>query len=325
MADLSTTYLGLKLRNPFVVAACGLTADAEGVRKAAEGGAGAVVLRSLFEEQLRADLSVVTDAGSHPEAATFLEEMGIQGGAGEYLKLIRDAKAVSGEVPVIASVNCVSGDLWVDFAEQIEASGADALELNISAFPSSATASSKELEDAAVAVVRNVSVRTRLPLAVKIGPYCTNPALLVERLAGAGAKAVVLFNRFYRFDFNLATMSLKSGPARSGTDEYHEGLRWVSNLYGAVGCELAGGTGIHSAETALKFIAAGASAVQVCSALYAGGWKALPALVSGMESRLDELKVSSVAALRGKLSRRSSAQMENYERLQYVKALTGIN
>ncbi len=326
MANLSTTYLGLQLENPLIVAASGLTASVDGVHKAVDAGAGAVVLKSLFEEQLRADLSEYVSAGdgAHPEAAAFMEEMGVHGGAGEYLDLIKNAKKIAGTVPIIASVNCLEGDLWVDFTEQIGLSGADALELNIAPFPNSVATSSKELEDAVVGVVRNVSVRTTLPIAVKIGPYYTNPAGLVDRLAGAGANAVVLFNRFYKFDFDLNAMDLKAGPLRSGDHEYHESLRWISNLYGAVGCELVGGTGIHSAETALKFIAGGATVVQVCSALYQGGWPVLGKIRAEMGTRLDALQLASTDALRGKLARRSGSQGERYERLQYIKALTGI-
>lgn len=327
MADLSTTYLGLDLGNPVIVAASGLSADAEAVQKAVEHGAGAVVLKSLFEEQLRSDMSEVgdLDMGAHPEAAAFLEEMGLYGGSNEYLETIRKAKAAAGAVPLIASVNCIKGELWVDFAEQIEAAGADALELNIAPFPASAGIESKEVEDSVVSIVRNVSVRTKLPIAVKLGQNYTNLFSLTERLSGAGAKAVVLFNRFYRFDFDLDNMNLKAGPFRSSRDEYHESLRWVSNLYGAVSCQLCGGTGIHSAETALKFIAGGAQTVQVCSMLYSGGWKVLSNLILDLSERMDALGLASLDQLRGKLARRSASQKDRYERLQYIKALTGLS
>ncbi len=326
MADLSTTYLGLKLNNPIIVAASGLTASVEGVKKAEAAGAGAVTLKSLFEEQLRAELGSAASSldGAHPEADAFLESMGVHGGAGEYLDLIRSSVAAV-KIPVIASVNCLEGELWVDFAEQIQAAGAAALELNIAVMPRSTALSSKELEDRTVAVVRNVSVRCSLPLVVKIGPYFTNPANLVERLSGAGASATVLFNRFYRLDIDLDEMKLTAGPMRSGEDEYHESLRWIASLYGAVSCELIGGTGAHSGETALKLIAAGATGVQVCSAIYRGGWAALSRMISDMSGRLDALGFASIALLRGKLARRSSVEGEGYERLQYVKALTGIS
>lgn len=323
MADLTTDYLGLSLRNPLVVAASGLVSSAEGVRKAAEAGAGAVVLKSLFEEQLRAEASSIDPNYAHPEAADFLEEMGIRGGAGEYLELIRAAKAAV-SIPVIASVNCVDGDLWVDFAEQVEAAGADALELNVAVQPRSSQESSKEIEDRTVAVVRDVSVRTSLPVAVKIGAAFTNPLALVERLAGAGAGAVVLFNRFHRVDVDLASLSAVSGPFKGGPDDYYESLRWIARLYGSAPCALVASGGVHSAETALKLVSAGAQAVQVCSAIYRGGWKALATMAEDLGRRLDGLGVASVASLRGRASRREGARGERWERLQYIKALTGI-
>ncbi|HCM27474.1 MAG TPA: hypothetical protein DIC34_13170 [Treponema sp.] len=325
MADLSIEYLGIKLKNPIIVAASGLVSTVDGVKKASEAGAGAIVLKSLFEEQLRAEMSEI-ELGDQTssEAAAFIEQMGIHGGAGDYLRLIRDAKSVSG-VPIIASVNCVEGDLWVDYAEQIESAGADALELNIGIMPRSPSETAKEIEDRIAAVVRNVSVRTSLPLAVKLGPYFTNPANLVERLAGAGAGAAVLFNRFYRLDVDLAASSLAAGPMRSGDDEYHESLRWIANMYGAVSCELVAGSGIHSAESVLKLISVGAAATQICSAIYRGGWNALSLIVQELPVRMDVLGIASISAFRGKLSRRSNSESGGYERLQYVKALTGIS
>ncbi len=328
MADLSCKYLGLTLKNPIIVAACGLTSTAEGVRRAAEAGAGAVVLKSLFEEQIRSDLSGIDEgAGNYPEAAQLLlDKMGVYGSAQEYMKLIQDARAAAGTVPLIASINCIKPELWVDFAQQVEAAGADALELNISFFPDSTKTASSELEDAAVNVVKKVSAKTKIPLAIKLGPYYTNPANLVDRLVKAGAKGVILFNRFYRLDFNLEKMALKAGPVKSSGNEYHESLRSIANLYGTVGGDLVGATGIHNAETAIKFIAAGATAVEVCSMLYGGeGWKALSVLIEEMSRRLDALKVGSIHDFRGKLSRRYTLDNNKYERFQYIKALTGIS
>lgn len=323
MATLSTTYMGLPLRNPLVVSSSNLTASKDRIRKALEAGAGAIVLKSLFEEQIRKELSAIPpeQLEANPEAQAMMDALTADWGSSEYLRLIKDAVALAGPVPVIASINCIHDDLWLDFAEQLEAAGARALELNIAPFPQSPKVSPKELEDLVVSIVRNVSVRTGLPLAVKLSPYFTNPFAIVERLAGAGARAVVLFNRLYRFDFNLEKREVVSGPARSGPQEYHESLRWVSNLYGVAGCELVGGTGIHSAETALKFIAAGAQTVQLCSVLNAHGWDVLGNMRDEMSAMLDSLGYASIDAFRGILSRRANPQSEQYERLQYLKAI----
>ncbi|HON14254.1 MAG TPA: dihydroorotate dehydrogenase-like protein [Treponema sp.] len=323
MANLSSTYMGLPVRNPLVVAASNLTAHRDNIQKAVDAGAGAIVLKSLFEEQIRKDLSAIPaeQLEANPEAQAMLDALTSGWGSSDYLRLIKDAVAVAGPVPIIASINCIRDDVWLDFAEQIERAGAKAIELNIAPFPGSPKMTAKDLEDLVVSIVRNVSVRTGLPLAVKLSPYFTNPFAIIERLAGAGAKSVVLFNRLYRFDFDLKKGAVVSGPVKSGPQEYHESLRWVSNLYGVVGCELVGGTGIHSAETALKFIAAGAQTVQLCSALNAGGWSVLGKIRDEMSALLDSLGYASVDAFRGTLSRRAHPQNEQYERVQYLKAI----
>ncbi|MFA6507424.1 MAG: dihydroorotate dehydrogenase-like protein [Treponemataceae bacterium] len=327
MADLSINYLGIELANPIVLAASGLSSTIEGVQKASDAGVGAIVLKSLFEEQLKAESDAVAESagiGAHPEAENFLAEMGVSGGAGEYLDLIKKAKKVS-RAPIIASVNCVSAGLWADFAEQIEASGADALELNIGIPPRDLDDDPREIENRVVSIVKNAADKTSLPLAVKLGSNFTNIANLVSRVADAGAKGVVLFNRFYRFDLDLDALALKAGPTRSDEDDYHEALGTVARLYGTVPCQLTAATGVHSGETALKMIAAGATTVQICSAVYRGGYPAITRMLQEMDLRLGRLNIASSAAFRGRLARRGSSDSVAYERLQYVKALTGIS
>jgi len=323
MAQLSSTYMGLPVRNPLVVSSSNLTAHKDSIQKAVDAGAGAIVLKSLFEEQILKDLAAIPaeQLEANPEAQAMMNAFASGWGSGEYLSLIKDAVAVAGSVPIIASINCIHDEVWLDFAEQLEGAGAKAIELNIAPFPQSPKTTAKEVEDLVVSIVRNVSVRTTLPIAVKLSPYFTNPFAIVERLAGAGAKAVVLFTRLYRFDFDLKNRAVIAGPAKSSHQEYYESLRWVSNFYGVVGCELAGGTGIHTAETALKFFAAGAQTVQLCSVLNAGGWQVLGKLRDEMSSLLDTLGYASVDAFRGSLSRRSNPGNEQYERLQYIKAI----
>lgn len=327
MADLSTTYLGIKLANPLVLAASGLSASVEGVKKASDAGAGAIVLKSLFEEQLKAESDYIAETSGidqHPEAASFLEQMGIDGGAGDYLELISKAKAAS-RAPIIASVNCVSSARWVEFSQQMQSAGADALELNVGILPKAPDENPRGIEDRVVAIVKAVADKTELPLSVKLGSSFTNVGNLVLRLADAGAKAVVLFNRFYRFDLDLDDLALKAGPTRSDEDDYHETLRSVARLYGAVPCQIGAATGVHSGETALKMIAAGAATVQICSAVYRSGYVALARMLEEMDKRLDRLGMASSSELRGRLARLGSSEGERYERLQYVKALTGIS
>ncbi len=325
MADMKTQYLGLSMKNPLVVAASSLTSTPAGVKKAADAGAGAVVLKSLFEEQLRADIQSIGKAAaeSHPEADAYLAEMGMHAGSGEYLRLIRDAKAAV-DIPVIASVNCIGGPWWTEFAEQVGASGADALELNIAFLSTSPDETASSLEDRVVQIVRTARAASGLPVSVKLGSQYTNLLNLAARLSSAGAGGLVLFNRFFRMDIDLSTLGLVAGPVHSGPEDYHESLRWISLLFGRVPCDLAAGTGVHDAPSALKMVLAGARAVQLCSVVYQKGFGVVREILTGMETWLDKRKASGLDDIRGKLSRFTSRSPADFERLQYIKALTGI-
>jgi len=300
-----------------------MTSTKEGARRAADAGAGAIVLKSLFEEQLRAELRSITGAAdSHPEAEAFLAGMGMNEGADEYLELIRDAKAES-DIPVIASVNCSGDSLWSDFASRIESAGADALELNLGMVPVDPTASAAAIEDRLVALVGAVSKSIRIPVCSKIGSSYTNVGNLAARLAKAGSRGLTLFNRFYRMDVDLDSMSLSAGPMRGSPEAYHESLRWISLLEGRVGAELCASGGVYDGSIALRLIAAGASSVQMCSAIYAKGYMAIASTLEEMDAWMDAHKVARVTDLKGRLARRNSASPELYGRLHYVKALTG--
>lgn len=326
MADLGTKYLGLPIKNPIVVAASGLTSTPLGVQKAYEAGAGAVVLKSLFEEQLRADIRSVGEnaAALHPEADAFLAEMGMHAGAGEYLALIKDAKERV-RIPVVASVNCVGGPWWTEFAEQIGASGADALELNIGLLSTSPDETAAGMEDRVVQIVRSVRAAAGIPVAVKLGSSYTNLLNLSKRLASAGCAGLVLFNRFFRMDIDLDTLGLAPGPLYSSPKDYHESLRWIGLLYGRVPCDLVAGTGVHDAGSALRLTLAGAHAVQVCSVIYKKGFGVVKEMLVDMEKWMNQRKVGSLEEIRGKLSRLSIQTPADYERLQYIKALTGVS
>ncbi|MCX7025093.1 MAG: dihydroorotate dehydrogenase-like protein [Spirochaetes bacterium] len=324
MSILETTYLGLSLRNPIILGSCGLSSTADGVRKAAAAGAGAVVLKSLFEEQLRAEFPAMDDAGAHPEAAAFLENMGLHTGAAGYLELVRTARREAG-IPVIASVNCAGGPWWAEFSRQLEAAGADAIELNVSVLPSGPGESSESIERRLLEIVAGVRAKTKLPLSVKLGTWFTNLGRVVAGVAGAGAAGVVLFNRWYKLDIDLDSMRLSSGPATGDDSDHHESLRWIALLFGRVPCEFAASGGVSTAEQALKLVAAGAHAVQVCSAVYKGGYGAITDIMEGMERRAKSLGLAGMDGLRGRLSRFMSDDPAAYDRLQYMKALTGIS
>lgn len=325
MADLTTCYLGLELKNPLVLAASGLTATPEGLKKAATAGAGAVVLKSLFEEQLRAELAEAEASldGAHPEAAEFLRRSGTEEGAREYLKLIGAAKAEG--LPVIASLNCVTGTSWGEFAGRVAEAGADALELNVGLMPASLDEPGSAIEEKLYAAVREARRATDLPLSVKLGSNWSSLANVARELGKLGATGLVLFNRFYRMDLDLSTMKLKAGAVRSSGDEYHESLRWIAILHDRVPCELAASTGVHDAEAALKLVAAGARTVQLCSVVYKRGLGVVGEIARSMGDRLDALGVKRLDDLRGRLDQWKSADPTAYLRLQYIQALTGIS
>lgn len=328
MAELSTWFMGLKLKNPLVVAASGLTSTPEGVEKAVQAGAGAVVLKSLFEEQILAELGSEEqglDLDAYPDAEAFISRTAWEEGTGKYLDLVQKAKEKAQDVPVFASINCVGTGKWANFAREIEKAGADALELNIAFMPFSTAASAKEIEEHILSTVKEVRLSTRLPIEVKLGQQYSSLPNLAKSIAREQANALVFFNRFYKFDIDISGMKLTSAPVTSSPDEYHESLRWISLLFQRAGIELSAATGIHSAQTALKFLLAGASTFQVCSGIYKNGWKFVSGMLDDLGALMDEQGFASVDAVRGKLSAHNAQKPEEYLRLQYIKALTGIN
>jgi len=328
MIDLTTTYMGLKLENPIVAAACGLTGTPEGVEKAVGAGAGAVVLKSLFEEQILAELGAEVqdiDLGANPEAEAFMSRTAWEEGTEAYLKLIGESKARAGNTPIFASINCVGAGNWASFTRRIEEAGADALELNIAYMPYSTTLNSHDIENRVLSTVKEVRLSTKLPIEVKLGSHYSSLPHLARSISREGANALVLFNRFYRFDIDIGSMKLIRAQPLSTSEEYHDSLRWTALLYQRAGIELAGATGIHDAETAAKFILAGAGTTQICSAIYKGGWKTIGKILDDLRTLAETQGFSSLDAMRGKLSAHNSSKPEEYMRLQYIKALTGIS
>ncbi len=272
MANLKTKYLGLELANPLILGSSGLSKSVDGVKRAAEAGAGAVVLKSLFEEEIRLDIRGTTDAFAgypHPEAAGYLDaDLAAHYGAETYLRLVEDAsKAV--DVPVIASVNCVTGTTWTTFAAQLEASGAAAIELNVYALPMDAGQTSEQVESVYLEAVGAVRKQVKIPVALKMVPYLTNLPRLALAAQQSGADGLILFNRFFHPDIDIHVEDLKGGLVLSRPDEYRMALRWLGMLYGRTRSDLCATTGIHDGETVVKMLLAGACAVQVVSAVYA--------------------------------------------------------
>jgi dihydroorotate dehydrogenase (fumarate) len=326
MADLSTKYMGLPLRNPLIVASCSLTNSVDGVRRCADAGAGAIVLKSLFEEQIRADAKDLEQhlwLYGHSEAFEYVSKLAMPLGPREYLKLVEEAKAKVA-IPVIASLNCISPRWWADYARQIGAAGADALELNISVMPSDPDRTSEEIEDLYLDILETLKASVEIPVAVKIGSHFTSVARLADQLSKGGASALVLFNRFYQIDIDIEKIEIRSGYRFSSPDEMNLPLRWIALLAGRLDCDLAASTGVHDGADVIRQLLAGATAVQVCSSLYLNGVEHIGSMLEDVESWMKRHGVETAGEIRGKLSQMQSDRPELYERLQYIKALVGI-
>ncbi len=327
MADISTTYMGMKIPSPVIVASSNMTRKLDNIKALEEYGAGAIVLKSLFEEQVQKEM-IENSSGEmgpswHTEAYEYIQKMGMELGPREHLSLIEEAKR-SVNIPIIASLNCVNLDIWKKYSRQLENAGADAIELNISFITDDLYEPEDKIENRYFEIVETVKNNVSVPVSVKIGPYFTSFGNFARELCRSGADSLVLFNRFYRFDINIEKMEITGGNPLSSRDETSIPLRWVSLLSGRIDCEIASTTGIHEAEDVVKHILAGAQVTQVCSVLFKKGKEYLKELNDGLKNWLDEKGYSTVDEVRGKLSFERSNTPEAYERLQYIKAIIGI-
>jgi dihydroorotate dehydrogenase (fumarate) len=327
MADLTTSYMGLRLKNPLLVASCSLSKNVDGVRRLADAGAGAVVLKSLFEEQIQKEIVEDLEKGVGPtwhyEAYDYVSKMGMELGPQDYLKLIEKAKKLV-PIPLIASLNCVSSNWWRDYARQIELSGADALELNVAYVTSDLSRSGSDIESSYYGVIDRVKQTVKIPVSVKIGPYFSSLAQVASELSRRGASALVLFNRYYQFDVDIEKKKIVAANPMSSPGEMHLALRWIAQLAGRLNCDLAATTGIHDGVSVLKQIMVGAKVAQVCSVLYDKGVGQIKKILDAVDKWLDKHGNPSIDSVRGTLSQKESEKPELYERLQYIKALVGI-
>ncbi len=326
MADLKTNFVGLLLDNPFIMGSCGLTGSVDGVKRAAEAGAGAIVLKSLFEEEIRLDCAGTQDAFAdypHPEAAGYFDaDIATHYGPEKFLRLVEDAsKGV--DVPVIASVNCVTGSAWTNFAEQVESAGAAAIELNIYVLPLDAGQTAQQVEDVYLDALRSVRQRVKVPVVVKVVPYITNLVRFALALQDAGANGLVLFNRFFHPDIDLQSEELRGGLTLSRPNDYREALRWIGVLHGRGRGDLCASTGVHDGETAARMLLAGTDAVQVVSAVYAHGRTVFGQMKAELSAWMDDKGYEQISDFRGKLSRFRLGDHQAFERAQYIKAFVG--
>lgn len=321
MANLNVSYLGLDLHSPIIVSSCSLTSDPAKVKEMQNAGAGAVVIKSLFEEQIRNEVEFLSSAGqSYPEMEDYLHAYVRSNSLGKYSGNIRNIKD-SVTIPVIASINCYSQGEWVEYAKEIEGAGADALELNLYEQVTKPSMTSSEIEDSYLKIVRDIVSELKIPVSVKIGRHFTAIPGFVSRLSSAGAKGVVIFNRFFTPDIDLDNFNLVPAALLSHDNEYSEVLRWTAILSSAVrNMDISATTGIHSAETAIKMILAGASSVQICSVIYRNGISAITGFNDSISGFMEKNNIENLKDVCGRLSYASIPEPEMYERVQFMKS-----
>jgi dihydroorotate dehydrogenase (fumarate) len=326
MTDLTTSYLGLTLKNPIVASASPLCEDLGTVRRMEDAGAAAVVMHSLFEEQLTLesnDLDHFMSNGteSFAEALTYFPDMTQYNlGPDGYLEHLRRVKKAVG-IPVLGSLNGVSTGGWIGYAKKIEEAGADGLELNVYYIPTSPEMTGAQVEQMYLDLVRDVRASVKIPVAVKLSPFFSAMAHMAHRLDQARADALVLFNRFYQPDFDLEKLEVVPNLRLSNSDELRLRLRWAAILYGRVRCDLAITGGIHTAEDVVKAMMAGAKVAMTTSALLMHGVEHLTTLRSGLVSWMEEHEYESVRQMQGSMSQKSVAEPAAFERANYMKVL----
>ena len=327
MLDLSTTYLGLKLKNPLVASASPMSKKVEQAQRLEEAGIAAIVMYSLFEEQiihesLELDHFLTRGADSSPEALNYLPDTGTYAlGPQKYIENLTALKKAV-KIPVIGSLNGVSKGGWVDYARHIQDAGADALELNLYYIPTDPALSASDVEDAQVELVAAVKANLpQVPLAVKLSPYYTSLPNFAKRLAEAGANGLVLFNRFYQPDFDLEALEVIPNLDLSTSADLRLPLRWVSILHGQVNADLALTSGVHTAQDALKAMMAGAKVAMMASNLLHNGTQAVPSMLNEMGWWMQTHEYESIQQMQGSMSRQSVAEPAAFERANYMRVL----
>jgi dihydroorotate dehydrogenase (fumarate) len=328
MAKLSTSYLGLNLTNPIIVASSRLTSQLDGLKKSEDAGAGAVVLKSIFEEQIEHDSNSMIDGmdeyAAHTDAYDFFNNSSKDFYIDRYLELVEQAKK-SLSIPVIASVNCLNSGSWLDYAHRFQEVGADALEMNLFIVPSNIKETSVEIEQKYINLIKSLKSRLNIPLALKMGTYFSGMANFMNKMDTIGLSGLVLFNRYYKTDIDIENMSLKAGKIISVKEESAIPLQWTALMSGELSCDICGNTGIYSGETIIKFLLAGAAAVQICSSVMTGGYDIIGKMKETLVNWMERKDYSSISDFKGMLCQENFENPEIWERSQYIKAICGIS
>lgn len=327
--DLSTSYLGLNLKNPIIAGSSGLTGNLDGILNLEKHGAAAVVLKSIFEEEILLEEQIQMKEAEKDsmiysglsETLDYLDLHLREENLGKFLQLIRDAKKEV-SIPVIASINCLSDEDWTHFTGKMEDAGADALELNM--FLNPADFKNKEFEKAYFRIVEKVLNSVNIPVSLKISKYFTRLGLSVKALSETGISGIVMFNRFYTPDIDIQRMELSTPHIYSSREEMFETLRWIAIMSERVTCNLAASTGVHTGEDLIKMLLAGASAIQVVSTLYKNGPEQIARMLDVLRDWMSEQEMYAIEQFRGKISRKYGADPAAFERMQFMKHFSEI-
>lgn len=319
MADLKTTFAGLTLKNPVIISSSGLTNSADKNVKLEAAGAGAIVLKSLFEEQIMLEADRLRNPSYYPEGSDYLAEYIRNHKLVEYLELIKESKKRC-TIPVIASINCYTNSEWVDFAKQIEEAGADALEVNILALQSDIQYIYGSFEQRHIDILQEIRKNVRIPVIMKLGSNLTNPIALIDQLHANGAAAIVLFNRFYQPDIDVEKMEHSSGDVFSNNSDFSMTLRWIGIASAQVSkMDYAASGGTHKPEAIVKAILAGASAIEVCSAIYQNTNLFIGELNRYLSAWMERKGFERISQFKGKLNAKDVEGINTFERTQFLK------
>lgn len=328
MVDLSTQYLGMTLKNPVIAGSSGLTNSVKNVRDFEANGAGAVVLKSIFEEEIAFEYEDILKEAS--EEGVNLDQFDyydfhIKGEKlDKYTSLIEECKK-NVSIPVIASINCVYSHEWTSFAKQLQTAGADALELNMFFLPTEFDRTTEEKEKAYFQIIDKVQKEVTIPIALKISYYFSNLGPMIQKLSETGVAGLVLFNRFYSPDIDIDKMEVVSSSVFSAPSDLPISLRWIAIMAERVKCDLAASTGVHDGNALIKQILAGADAVQIASTLYKNGKGQIGEMLKTLEEWMAKQDFSKLADFKGKMSQAKSSNPAAYERVQFMKYFGGVN
>lgn len=327
MSEISTKYMGFNLRSPIIAASSGLTNSIQDIKELYKFGAGAIVLKSIFEEEINIEMKKSLDQMNrpgtiYPEIYDFFDYDTVEDTLSTYLHLIESAKKEV-NIPIIASVNCTSANEWTVFAKRFEEAGADGLELNLFVLPSDFNRTTEQTEQIYFDVIEKVKKEVSIPIAIKTSYYFSNLGQMLQKISQTGIAGLVLFNRFWSPDFEIDNFKVMSSHVLSTPGEITNSLRWIAIMANRVKCDIASSTGVHDGRSAIKMLLAGANAVQIASTLYKNGLSRIQTINEEIIEWMDKHEFKSIEDFRGKMSQSQSNDPAAFERVQFMKHFSG--